>query len=389
MEKIRKRGRVERIAENKYRLRVFVGYSSQGKRRYESETVHCSQKKAVKRLGEMVYEIEKGTYHKRKASLDTLNEHIERWLEIKKKSVGYRTYEGYDSLCRRYVERTLGKMPIAQIKPVDIQDFYLYLQNKLNLSAVTVRQVHTALRMAFKQAVKLELILTNPCYEAELPKIKNKERRILDLTEARRFLEVAKGGRFKALFTLLLTTGARPEEAKGLRWKDVDFEKGLIYIRQVVIPHRTGGGFEFGDPKTAKSKRKIPLSVQLIDFLHELRKQQLELKLSKKWQDFDLVFASNVGTPLQSKRIFENFKLILKNAGLPQKEIRLYDLRHTCATLMLLLGVPVKVVSERLGHANITITLNTYAHVLPNMQEEATKQIETAFFSDVRTLLAP
>jgi integrase len=389
MKKIRKRGRVERIAENKYRLRVFVGYSSQGKRRYESETVHCSQKQATKRLGEMVYEIEKGTYHKRKASLDTLNEHLDRWLEVKKKSVGYRTYEGYAGLCRRYVKQTLGKMPIAQIKPVDIQDFYLYLQNKENLSAITVRQVHTALRMAFKQAVKLELITNNPCYDAELPKIKNNERRILNLPEARRFLESVKGERFEGFFTLLLTTGARPEEAIGLRWKDVDFEKGLIYIKQVVIPHRSGGGFQFGDPKTAKSKRTIPLTVSLIDFLQSHREKQLELKSSVKWQNYDLVFASNVGTPLQSKRIFEHFKLMLDKAELPRKEIRLYDLRHSCATLMLLLGVPVKVVSERLGHANITITLNTYAHVLPNMQEEATKQIETAFFPSVRTLLAP
>jgi integrase len=175
----------------------------------------------------------------------------------------------------------------------------------------------------------------------------------------------------------VIESGLRPEEYFGLQWKDVDWEKRLISIQRVVI-EQGGGGFRFDEPKTNRSRRSIPISQGLVDEIKRHRRGQLEerLKMGKVYSDFDLVFASEIGTPHQKKNIRDrHFKPLLKKAGLP--EIRLYDLRHTTATLLLSGGVNPKIVSERLGHASIVLTLDTYSHVLPTMQEDATARLET------------
>ena len=172
----------------------------------------------------------------------------------------------------------------------------------------------------------------------------------------------------------------RPEEYFGLQWKDIDFEQKAFAVRRALV-WRKGGGFIFTEPKTARSRRSIPFSDSLITVLKSHRRNQLEqkMKLGASYQNYDLVFATELGTPLMNKNIScRHFKPIIKKAEVP--EIRLYDLRHTTATLLLLAGENPKVVSERLGHASVTLTLDTYSHVLPTMQQTATDKLEKMMF---------
>jgi integrase len=174
----------------------------------------------------------------------------------------------------------------------------------------------------------------------------------------------------------------RPEEYLGLRWVDVDFVKATVVVKRALVWRTKGGGWYFTEPKTSRSRRTIPLPSSMIRCLvqHKRRQSEERLKLGSEWQDHDLVFTTGLGTPLNISNLTrKHFKPALERAGLP-KTIRLYDLRHTCATLLLGAGENPKVVSERLGHASIILTLDVYSHVLPDMQRAATDKLENLLF---------
>lgn len=175
----------------------------------------------------------------------------------------------------------------------------------------------------------------------------------------------------------------RPEEYLALQWKDIDFSQGVVTVQRTLCWRRRGGGWYFGEPKTARSRRSIPLPFSVVRDLSEHKRRQAEerLKGGPSYKALDLVFATSEGGPLLSQNLFRrHFKPILRRAGLPES-IRMYDLRHSCATLLLAANENPKVVSERLGHATITLTLDTYSHVLPSMQRAATEKLETMLFS--------
>jgi integrase len=175
---------------------------------------------------------------------------------------------------------------------------------------------------------------------------------------------------------LAIETGMRPEEYLGLQWKDIDFENHALSVCRAVVS-RSSGGFQFTEPKTKKSRRSLTLSGSSIGVLKAHKRVQLEarMRLGSDYNNHDLVFATELGTPLDRKNLRNrHFRQVCAKAGLPQ--IRLYDLRHTTATLLLSKGINPKIVSERLGHASIVLTLDTYSHVLPTMQRDATEQIE-------------
>jgi integrase len=220
----------------------------------------------------------------------------------------------------------------------------------------------------------------NEAQLVQLPKQTRKEMDVLSQNEVIAFLDTVKKGRFATMFSFALATGCRPEEYLAIQWKDIDLEKGTAIIRRALITHRKGGGWHFSEPKTKQSRRTIPMPVSTIKELKAHRRQQLEikLKLGTAWNDFDLVFASEIGTPLNPANVTRAFKKALEDAEI-RTSIRLYDLRHTTATLLLQAGINPKVVSERLGHSTIVLTLDVYSHVLPNMQEEATNKLEEMF----------
>lgn len=226
------------------------------------------------------------------------------------------------------------------------------------------------------------MLSQNPAAPVDLPRASRKEMKSLTPEEAGQFLAAASEDRLSTLFALALTTGMRPEEYLALQWKDVDLEKGIATVQRALVWNRKGGGWTFTAPKTPRSRRSIPLPVSVIRALTSHKRQQGEvrLKAGADYQNHDLVFATRDGTPIMPRNLLSrHFKPILKRAKLPNT-IRLYDLRHTCATLLLSANEHPKIVSERLGHASITLTLDTYSHVLPSMQQAATDKLESILF---------
>lgn len=199
--------------------------------------------------------------------------------------------------------------------------------------------------------------------------------KFLNREQARSFLEFARQDAYRVLWVVALETGMRPEEYMGLRWRDVDLKEGVLMLQR-ALKWMKGGEWRLDDLKSDGARRKLRLSDELRRHLVDHRKAQLEERLAagKDWQDNDLVFTAEIGKPLRIENLTRrHFKPILRVAQLP--DIRLYDLRHTSATLLLLKGVHVKIVSERLGHTDVALTLNTYSHVLPDMQHEAAAAI--------------
>jgi integrase len=178
----------------------------------------------------------------------------------------------------------------------------------------------------------------------------------------------------------------RPEEYLGLQWKDIDFQNGTVTVQRVVV-WRSKIGWYFSEPKTPRSRRSIPIPGSIVNSIVEHKRRQLEerLKSGQMYQNNDLVFATSAGTPLLQRNIVRrHFKPILKRAGLSES-LRLYDLRHSCATLLLAANENPKVVAERLGHASIRMTMDVYSHVLPSMQKAATDKLEAMLFKKVGT----
>ena len=182
----------------------------------------------------------------------------------------------------------------------------------------------------------------------------------------------------------------RPEEYFGLQWKDVDWKQGAVTVQRALIWRTKGGGWYFSETKTSRSRRTIPLPASMMAQLkeHKRRQAEIRMKLGPAYQIHDLVFATDEGGPLSIQNFtFRHFKPTLERAEL-SKDFTLYSLRHSCATLLLSAGENPKIVSERLGHSSVAITLDTYSHVLPHMQQSASDKLEKMLFEKVGTLSA-
>jgi integrase len=196
---------------------------------------------------------------------------------------------------------------------------------------------HSILSSALKQAIKWRMLTHNPASAVDLPRHERREMRAFSPEEAGRFLAAASGDRYGVLFASALTTGMRPEEYLSLQWGDLDLKTGITSVQRTLIWRRKGGGWCFGEPKTPRSRRTIPLPASVVRALAAHRRQQAEerLKAGSNYTQHDLVFATSEGGPLMLRNLIRrHFKPTLKRAGLPDS-IRLYDLRHSCATLLL------------------------------------------------------
>lgn len=351
------------------------------KRKFHYHTVHGTKKDAEKYLAKIVRDKDLGVFIEPTST--TVNEYLNQWLEIAAKpKLRERTYVEYSNLLNRYVKNILGNKKLAEVQPLDVQALYTHMLAK-GLSARTVKYTHNVLSSAFKQAIKWKLIMQNPVAQAELPKQTKIEMKVMSPEESKLFLEVASKHRLGVFFHLMLLTGMRPSEILGLQWEDIDLEKHLVIVQRSVVWRTKGSGWYFSQPKTLRSNRNIPLSNLLIVDIKEHRHKQLEerLKEGSKYENHNLVFATSTGKPFMQRNIIRYFKEIIKESNLP-KTLRLYDLRHTCATLLLFANENPKVVAERLGHASVTLTLDTYSHVLPTMQKAATDKLEEILYKN-------
>lgn len=304
----------------------------------------------------------------------TLDEFLREWLEAYKSSIRPKTFAQYEQIVQQYLSPGLGRVKLKELSPGLIQGLY-NMNLRSGKSERTVLLVHAVLHSSLSQAVKWGLISRNPAEAVTHPRLRRKEMQTLTDKQVGALFREVRGSRYEALFWLAVTTGLREGEILGLKWSDLDWGTGRLMIQR-QLQRLKDRGLVFNDPKSQAGKRLVMLSRKTLLKLkgHRVIQQYEKLFAGRDWMDTGLIFPSSIGTPADPRNLFRNFKLFLRNAGLP--DIRFHDLRHTAATLMLQQGIHPKVVQERLGHANIMLTLNTYSHVLPSLQKEAAEKMD-------------
>jgi|CXWL01.1.fsa_nt_gi integrase len=354
--------------------RIVDPLTGRTKRVQKWKTIRGTKKEAQAELATMLHNLNRGQVIS--PSKMTLAEWLVEWLNSAiKPHKRLRTYETYHSVITQRLTPALGHYRLSDLRASHIQAYY----QSSTLAPATLQQHQAILHHALKSAVMQDLIprnaaslvigkprqreghetLTQNCWEAE---------------EAKRFLDTAKAGTIQqaAFYSLAIDAGARKAELCGLKWPDLDVEKKtLSIVRQLVKVGKVDQAPVFGPPKNGKS-RSIDLDERTVELLRRHRAQQAaqRLLLGTSYQDHGLIFARDFGRPLTMNNLGEReFARLIESAKV--RRITFHGLRHTCATLLLQAGVPVKVVSERLGHKRIEITLNVYAHALPSMQQEA------------------
>jgi integrase len=302
----------------------------------------------------------------------TLAQWVGAWLEMMQPPrVAESTYLRYTELLRLHVVPKLGKVVLTKLTPQQVQSLYAQLLAG-PLSSSTVGRVHTCLFGCLETARRMELVARNVCELVERPR--DAEHDIHPLTEEQvhHLLATAEaeGDPRRALWVVAIATGMRKGELQALRWHDVHLADGSLQVRASL--RRQQGVTTRRRPKTKRSERRIALGGATVEALRAHRARQLAMRMEAgpAWEDHDAVFCDEIGRPLAAKHILWHFRRLLQRAGLPAAP-RFHDLRHTAATLLLGRNVNPKIVSEMLGHASIAITLDTYSHVLPNMQQEA------------------
>ncbi|HEU5349522.1 MAG TPA: site-specific integrase [Ktedonobacterales bacterium] len=301
----------------------------------------------------------------------TLDAFLTSWLEgIRPPQVRPKTYRTYEQLMRVHVIPSLGRVRLAKLAPQQLQALYAE-RLASGRSPTTVRHIHAVLHVALEQAVRWNLVARNVADLVDAPRMRRTEMLVLNAEQARAFLAVAQGDRLEALYVAALTTGMREGELLALRWRDVDLDAGHVQVRN-TLQKLPGQPPVIAPAKTNYSHRKITLSTTALEALraHRVRQNAERLAMGPVWEDWELVFCTTIGTPLSGKNLLERgLRPLLKRATLPP--LRFHDLRHTCATLLLLQEVHPKIVSEMLGHSSVAITLQVYSHVLPDMQKQA------------------
>jgi len=303
-----------------------------------------------------------------------LSKFLDDWLVIAENSVRPNTYLQYSQIVHQHIVPSLGKILLKDLRPDHVQALYT---KKLagETSPRTTKMIHSVIHRSLNHALKLGLVVRNVSDMVTLPKVPQKEMQTLNDYQARQLIQAAEGSRYQVLFWVAISTGLRQGEILGLKWSDLDWNTGRMKIQRQV-QRRKGEGLVFCEPKSASGRRQIKLGKTTLEKLREYKEMQYKEKIlaGDKWQYYDLIFPSPIGTPLDSSNVTKVYKKCLKEAGLP--DLRFHDLRHTAATLMLQQGINPKIVQERLGHSDISLTLNTYSHVLPSMQEEAAEKMD-------------
>lgn len=389
----------------RWTMRVFLGRDAEGKRKFVVRTfrtkteakAEAERLQVMKRDGLQISPIK-----------TSLSKYLQTWLDARESQLLDGTIMDYRGMVRRYIQEPPNGMPhigfvqLNQLAPQAFEAVYTYMWKDMGLSPRTIRYLHTVLRQALGHAVLTGSLPRNPTDGVRPPsraresdsESRDQEKRVnaMNGQQAAAFLEAAQGDRYHALWAVLLMGGLRPGEALGLMWEDVDLDGGKIHVRQ-SLTRRGVKGWKLKPPKTDQGRRVVVLPAVAVQALRRWRAEQAaeRLKLGAEYNDRGFVFASEFGEPLDGSNLAaRNFKRILKAAKLGTWEgegrrrrfrpaFRMYDLRHTCATLLLLDGENPKIVSERLGHASITLTLDTYSHVLPDMQESAADRLEARF----------
>jgi integrase len=373
------KGHLEERGKDRWYIVLELGRDADGKRRRRRVTFDGKKTAAEKELVRLLRQLDTGTYLE--PDRVTVAEYLRQWLaDYAKPKVAPRTYERYEEIVRLHLAPELGHLKLAKLRPAQISAFYAKELEKGNkqtkgaLSAQTVLHHHRVLKEALRQAVKWQLLYHNPAEAVEPPRPEKREMKTLTAEETKELFKTSEGSALHGPIVLAATTGMRAGEVLGLHWRELDLHEGRLYVTQALQATRSQG-LVFRQPKTAKSKRPVKLLPLTVAILKAHGKEQAaeRLRAGKEWKDQDLVFPTENGLPWHPSHFHNAWRKFARDNGI---QVRFHDLRHTHATLLLCEGIHPKVVSERLGHSTVGITLDTYSHVLPDLQDEAVSRLQ-------------
>lgn len=307
----------------------------------------------------------------------TVGQFLDRWLaEIARPKVRPLTFQRYESLIRVHVKPFLGTVPLTKLDPDMLQRHFNQCVSR-GSSPQSVAHLRAVMRSALNHALRCGYVGRNVAALTQRPHIPEAEVTILSPVQAREFLSAVEADRLGVLYGLALLTGMRQGELLGLRWEDVDLDAGTVEVRYAM--QLQDGEYRLVEPKTKRSRRKNVLPQVAIGLLSRHRTLQAteRLKAGSRWHDNDLVFTTRLGTPLDGRNATRHLRKILRDSGLP--EMRFQDLRHSAASLLHALGVPLRVAMEILGHSQMSTTLRVYTHVMDESRREAALAMNSVF----------
>ncbi|MBA3416200.1 MAG: site-specific integrase [Chloroflexia bacterium] len=311
------------------------------------------------------------------AGRQTVGQYMARWLaDVAKPGLRPSTFKSYESYVRMHIVPDLGRHQLAKLTPQHVQAF-LNAKSEAGLSPRTVQYIRAILRRALGQAMKWGLVGRNVATLVDPPRSVKTQVRPLSPEQARAFVEATRGDRLGPLFHVAIASGLRQGELFGLRWEDVDLATGSLTVRYAL--QRIEGALTLVEPKTALSRRTVTLPASAVAALRAQRVRQLEERLvaGARWRDGGYVFASTIGTPLEPSNVGARLHKLLAASGLPRQ--RFHDLRHCAASLLLAGGVAPRTIMGILGHSQIGLTMNTYAHLSPELERDASRAMDAAF----------
>ena len=359
----------------------------------ERKSVYApTQAKVKEKLKELVDRIEnppdpeETEYDKQKYL--TLGEWLDTWMkEYKKNSIRATTYTNYHLAIENYIRPELGRMKMQDIRPEHIQKFLNNMSSgkvrKIPLAPWTVNKAKVVLSGAFEQAIRNQIIQYNPVKATVPPKMEQQDIRVLTEDEQKEFMQAVKGHRLEALFLLTLATGLRKGEVIALTWDNVDFENRTISVKgsvsRVLDPDTNKTYLIRSEPKTKSGRRQVLILSNMIPVLkeHKIRQDKEKKEAGSAWKENNLVYPSNIGTYTEPRRINTTMNKITDAAGLDR--FTFHSLRHTFATRMLEANISAKIVQDVLGHADVTLTLNTYSHVIGTTAHEHIAKLDGLF----------
>jgi integrase len=318
----------------------------------------------------------------------TVGQWLDHWLDtIAARKVRPRTLEGYRSKVCHHLAPGLGHHRLDRLQPEQVDAFYTECL-AVGMAPASVLQCHRILSRALKVAMQRGKVTRNVCTLVDAPSLEQSEVDPLSRAEARKLLAVASTLRNGARWSVALALGLRQGEALGLAWDDIDLDTGALTVRR-ALQRQKGRGLVMVEPKSRAGRRSIVLPVELHEALRVHRTAQTEERLAAGplWEDHGLVFAQRNGRPIDPRRDWGQWKELLHAAGV--RDARLHDARHTAATLLMTQGVPPRVAMQVLGHSQISLTLGTYSHVVPELAQDAADGMSAALWGPEATTLAP
>ena len=343
---------LKRKGPNKYLISVYLGRDANGKKIYHYEAFNGTLSQARLRAAELEAQLKKRA-GPAKLSM-TVGQYLDTWLEKIRGTISGRTWETYFWRTRRLKE-ILGNLPMYNLTAFTLQEALAGLHGKVKPR--TLKDMYSTLRTALRQAVAWGLLSSDPTAGLRAPRVPREERRVLTVQELKKLLEAAKGYKHYLIIRLLALTGMRLGEVLGLKWQDIDLEKGTLTVRRAAdVRHR-----KLKETKTSSSERTLLLDAETVALLKAHRKasgkvQSLAVKRS------DLVFASLDGRPVKESAVRKTLNRALAKADLPH--IRIHDLRHTAGSLLLDAGYSFPTVAAFLGHSSPATTAAVYAHAV-------------------------